>query len=195
MAAIDLVNRPAVGWFVGPRNKCQFLCFLQQRCRVIAELAERHEIQIRGHGATIVFTADSEDGRLVIRRIPDGKRPKDVCSITLADPDELRAFFKGLRRLVASLERADVVAGDEPAAARNQAAIGHRQRDEDREAVIAQAREKNAQAFAPWTKQEEEEVKKRFERGETVQHIARAHKRSPRAIELRLQRLNILPAP
>jgi hypothetical protein len=84
---------------------------LQQRCRVIAELSERHEIQIRGHSATIVFIANSEDGRLVIRRIPDGRRPKDVCSITLADPDELRAFFKGLRRIVASLEHADVVTG------------------------------------------------------------------------------------
>ena len=104
-----------------------------------------------------------------------------------------QAFFKGLRRLVASLDRADVVAGDEPAAARSQRAIGQRQRDDDREAVIAQAREKNAQAFAPWTKQEEEEVKRRFERGENVQHIARAHKRSPRAIELRLQRLGLLP--
>jgi DNA-binding NarL/FixJ family response regulator len=89
----------------------------------------------------------------------------------------------------------DVLAGDEPAAARSQRAIGQRQRDENREAVIAQAREKNAQAFAPWTKQEEEEVKRRFERGENVQHIARAHKRSPRAIELRLQRIGLLPPP
>jgi DNA-binding NarL/FixJ family response regulator len=179
----------------GPWNKCRFLCFVQLRCRVIAELSERHEIQIRGRGATIVFIANSEDGRLVIRRIPDSRRPKDVCSITLADPDELRAFFKGLRRIVASLEHADVVTGDEPAAAQSQRAIGQRQRDEDREAVIAQAREKNAQAFAPWTKQEEQEVKRRFERGENVQHIARAHKRSPRAIELRLQRLAVLPPP
>jgi hypothetical protein len=70
----------------------------------MAELAERHEITIRGHDGTIVFTADSTDGWLVIRQIPEGKKPKDVCSITLADPDELRAFFKGLRRIVASLE-------------------------------------------------------------------------------------------
>jgi DNA-binding NarL/FixJ family response regulator len=59
--------------------------------------------------------------------------------------------------------------------------------------VIAQAREKNAQAFAPWTKQEEQEVKRRFEQGESLQHIARTQKRSPRAIELRLQRLGLLP--
>jgi hypothetical protein len=61
----------------------------------------------------------------------------------------------------------DVLAGDEPAAARSQRAIGQRQRDENREAVIAQVGEKNAQAFAPWTKQEEEEVKRRFEREKT----------------------------
>jgi hypothetical protein len=141
-------------------------------------------------------SANSEDGRLVIRQIPDGRRSKDVCSITLAAPNELRAFFKGLRRIVASLEHgADVVAGDEPVPAQSQRAIGQRQRDEDREAVVAQARERNAQAFAPWSKQEEEEVKRRFERGETVQHIARAHKRSPRAIELRLQRLGLLSPP
>jgi hypothetical protein len=61
----------------------------------------------------------------------------------------------------------DVLAGDEPAAARSQRAIGQRQRDENRGAVIAQVGEKNAQAFAPWTKQEEEEVKRRFEREKT----------------------------
>jgi hypothetical protein len=164
----------------------------------MAELAERHEITIRGHDGTIVFTADSTDGRLVIRQIPEGKKPKDVCSITLADPDELRAFFKGLRRIVASLEHGAEVADNAPAAAESWRAVGQRQigqrhRDEDRDAVIAQAREKNAQAFAPWTKQEEQEVKRRFEQGETLQHIARAQKRSPRAIELRLQRLGLLP--
>jgi hypothetical protein len=63
-----------------PYEQMPVCLLVQQKCRVIAELTERHEIQIRGHGATIVFTADSEDGRLVIRRVPDGKRPKDVCS-------------------------------------------------------------------------------------------------------------------
>jgi hypothetical protein len=165
----------------------------------VAELAERHEITIRGHDGTIVFTADSADGRLVIRQIPAGRKSKDVCSITLADPNELRAFFKGLRRIVASLEPGAEVVDHAPAAAAEsrrtvgQRQIGQRQRDEDRDAVIAQAREKNAQAFAPWTKQEEQEVKRRFEQGESLQHIARTQKRSPRAIELRLQRLGLLP--
>jgi hypothetical protein len=157
----------------------------------MAELAERHEVKVRGHDRTIVFTADSVDGRLVIRQVPDGKNSKDVCSITLADPDELRAFFKGLRRIVASLEHgADVVA--ETAAPESRRAIGRRQDDEDRKAVIAQARDKNAHAFAQWTKKEEQEIRRRFEQGENPQQIARAHKRAPRAIELRLQRLGLL---
>jgi hypothetical protein len=33
----------------------------------MTELAERHEITIRRHDGTIVFTADSADGRLVAR--------------------------------------------------------------------------------------------------------------------------------
>ena len=37
-------------------------------------------------------------------------------------------------------------------------------------------------------------TRKRHQAGESVQWIARAHKRSPRAIELRLQRLGVLPS-
>ena len=40
------------------------------------ELSERHEIRIRGKDYTIVFIADSEDGRLVIRQEPDGRNPR-----------------------------------------------------------------------------------------------------------------------
>jgi hypothetical protein len=81
-----------------------------------------------------------------------------VNHVVLADPDELRAFFKGLRRIIASLGHgADLLAENEPAAAASRRAIGQRQvgqhqigppqNDDDREAVVAQAREKNAQAF------------------------------------------------
>jgi len=65
--------------------------------------------------------------------------------------------------------------------------------EDDREAVVAQARQRNPQAFAPWTRDEEAEILKRYESGESVQLIARARKRSPRAIELRLQRMGVLP--
>jgi hypothetical protein len=55
------------------------------------DISERHEIRIRGRDHTIVFIADSQDGRLVIRQEPDGKKSKEVCAITLSDPDELFA--------------------------------------------------------------------------------------------------------
>jgi hypothetical protein len=63
----------------------------------------------------------------------------------------------------------------------------------DREALVARARQRNADAFTPWTKQEEEEVRHRHASGESIQTIASARRRSPRAIELRLQRLGVLP--
>jgi hypothetical protein len=146
--------------------------------RAMAALSERHEVRVRGRDSPIVFNADSEDGRLVIRQERDGKKSKDVCAITLSDPDELRAFFKGLRRIVSSLEHGDSVQ-EEPQASDA--------------TLVAQARQRNPQAFSAWSKQEEQEVKRRYEAGESVQSIARAHKRSPRAIELRLQRLGVLP--
>jgi hypothetical protein len=48
-------------------------------------------------------------------------------------------------------------------------------------------------AIAPWTREEEQEVGRRFRTGEEVKAIAKAHKRSPCAIELRLQRLGLFP--
>jgi hypothetical protein len=83
-----------------------------------------------------------------IRQIPDSRKSKVVCSITLADPDELRAFFKGLRRIIASLEHgAALVAENEPAAAASRRAIrqrqiGQPQHDDEREAMVAQARDR-----------------------------------------------------
>jgi len=56
------------------------------------DISERNEIRIRGRDHTIVFIADSQDGRLVIRQEPDGKKSKEVCAITLSDPDELRVL-------------------------------------------------------------------------------------------------------
>jgi hypothetical protein len=174
----------------------------------MSKLAERHEVRVRGRDHTIVFIADSDDGRLVIRQEPDGKKAKDVCAITLSDPEELRGFFKGLRRVLSSLgystESAEAPPRAAPAASRlpeggragrasGQTAGGRRQEVEERDAIIAQARRKDAQAFTPWTPQEEEEIRARHARGEDIQSIARVHKRSPRAIELRLQRLGALP--
>ena len=122
----------------------------------MAELSERHEVRLRGKNQTIVFIADSDDGRLVIRQEPDGKKIEDVCSITLADPDELRAFFKGLRRIIASLGYDDQV--DQQRAQHSETSQPRERTlppaaSDDREAVVAQARQKNPQAFAAWTKE------------------------------------------
>ena len=96
----------------------------------MAQISERHEIRVRGKNDTIVFVAESDDGRLVIRQERDGEKPKDACSITLADPAELRDFFHGLRRILASL---GYEAQAQPAAAPPSAA------EDDRDAVIAKA--------------------------------------------------------
>jgi len=69
----------------------------------MSDLTERHEVRVRGTNQTISFVADSDDGRLFIRVEADGKKGKDVCAIRLANPEELHAFFKGLRRIVEAL--------------------------------------------------------------------------------------------
>ncbi len=115
----------------------------------MAELSERHEVRVRGKDSTIVFSADSTDGKLVIRQELDGRRPKDGCAITLSDPEELRGFFKGLRRIMASLGTIE-----SPGRARlpSQEAASSSRPDDEREAIVANARARNPQAFAPWTK-------------------------------------------
>jgi len=173
----------------------------------MADISERHEVRVRVDDGAIVFVADSNDGRLTIRQETEGRKGREVCAITLRDAEELRGFFDGLRRVLTSLGHtpeavAPAAAASAPAppaerergAPRRAAggAMGGKS-DAEREAVIAQARQRNPQAFAPWTKEEEQQVRQRYERGETVPAIARAHSRSPRAIELRLQKLGVLP--
>jgi len=82
-----------------------------------------------------------------------------VCAITLANPEELHAFFKGLRRIVEALGH-----NLEPMEGGNRgSAVKPRRteaREDDREAIVVQARQKNAQAFTPWTKEEEQEIRR-----------------------------------
>jgi len=129
---------------------------VMSRTRIEPEISEHHEIRVRVSESTIVFLANSEDGRLTIRQERDGGRAREVCAITLADTEELRAFFKGLRRTLASLGH-PVTSGE------GGADVAQRKADEphandQREAVVAQARQRNPQAFAPWTRQEEQAV-------------------------------------
>lgn len=158
----------------------------------MAEISERHEVRVRGKDNTVVFTADSADGKLVIRQEWDGKGPKQACAITLADPSEL----KGLERIMASLgtiESAQAVPRQPRRLPGAEAALPE-PGTEDREALVAKARTKNPQAFAPWSKKEEEEIARRYRSGESIEAIARVQKRSARAIELRLERLGLLEA-
>jgi hypothetical protein len=60
-------------------------------------------------------------------------------------------------------------------------------------ALIEKAQARNPHSFAPWSKVEEQQVRKEYEEGRSVMQIAKEHKRSPRAIELRLQRLGVIP--
>jgi hypothetical protein len=69
----------------------------------MSELSERHEVRVHGADNTIVFIADSKDGKLVIQQEGEGRKSESVCAITLANPEELRDFFMGLRKILASL--------------------------------------------------------------------------------------------
>jgi hypothetical protein len=124
------------------------------------DLLERHEVTIKGTDKTITFSVDSKDGHLVIRQQAEGNKPKDVCSITLADPEELRRFLEGLRRIVASLEIGkEIIEPPSPAGANLQRTSERRIGTEEREALIEKARARNPQAFAPWSKAEEQQVR------------------------------------
>jgi hypothetical protein len=167
-------------------------------------ITERHEIVVETDESVFVLTADSREGRLVIQQ----KRKRgssEICSLSLANPDELEAFFEGLRRVFSSTggARERTVPPRQPSgratlAAAQQAGatlVAGQQADDDRDEVIARARGKNAKAFEPWTRSEEEDVRRRFEAGDAVEAIARTHNRSPKAIRMRLERLGATPRP
>lgn len=145
----------------------------------MADMSERHEIRVQGTDHSFVFVADS----------------------TLANPEELRTFFKGFRRVLASMGQGAVAGEASPSApARAPGALGRpgarrgqpSDQPVDREALIEKARERNPQAFAAWTPEAEADVRRRFQSGQSVAEIAGVHKRSARAIELRLQRLGLV---
>ena len=175
----------------------------------MAELSERHEVRVRGRDQTIVFLVDSQDGRLVIRQEREGETPTEVCAISLSNPDELQTFFQGLRRILASLEYREPAPSAAGSRRPSSGARGGRSLpagspasgqpsvlsapEPEREEIVEQARQRNPNAFAPWTREEEQDIRRRFEAGEPIAAIARLHKRSARAIELRLQRMGAMP--
>lgn len=163
-------------------------------------ISERHEIVVDTDESTFVFTADSRDGRLVIeQRAKRGSgRGKEVCSLSLANPDELEAFFEGLRRVLSAPGLAPPAGGARAAPRATtrptlSSSGASAPRDDAREEIVARARGKNPKAFEPWSRAEEEDVQRRYESGESVEAIARAHNRSPKAIQMRLERLGTVP--
>ena len=57
---------------------------------------------------------------------------------------------------------------------------------------VAALRERHAQAYAPWTKSEESDLKRRYREGETVDAIAAQLGRKPGAIRSRLKKLALI---
>ncbi len=82
------------------------------------DIIERHEIRVPLDDSTIVFVADSEDGRLCIRQERTGGKASDVCSIALANPQELKGFFQGLRKMLEVLGHVPSVGSPPPASGR-----------------------------------------------------------------------------
>jgi hypothetical protein len=158
-------------------------------------IAEKHEIVVETDESIFTLTADSRDGRLLIQqRRKNGRSDREVCALTLSNPGELADFFDGLRRLLSSTgiripeegsrrEKAPVAL---PRSASSPAAG-----PEDREEIVARARGRNPKAFEPWTPIEEADVRRRYEAGEKIENIARTHNRSPKAIEMRLERMGL----
>lgn len=157
-------------------------------------ISERREVRVQEDGKDFVFVADPDRGRLTLRQeTPDGD--EDVCRITVEDADELTAFLEGLARVLGARTQQGPVA-DAPAVPAREGPPRLRAVDggADRDEVMERARQRNANAFQAWTREEERKLVAAFESGATVADLAREHGRSQRAIEMRLQKLGALPA-
>ncbi len=158
----------------------------------MTERAEHYEITFDILDRTITLSASSSTGRLTIRSA-DRDSTDCECCLTVADTEELAPFFTELRRLLGAAyersaapdERRDT---DETEPPNLPPPVFDRPPDE-RDTIIELARRTNPNAFAPWSREEEEDVLCRYETGEPIEEIARHHNRSPRAIALRLKRI------
>jgi hypothetical protein len=172
----------------------------------VSEISERREIRVTGDDATFVFVAEPDDGRLTIREEREDADPEELCSLTLADRDELRGFLQGLRRALG----VDAPSQEEPLVDQRRGAqpsAGQQDRglpggdegvgrspagpdDGDRDAAIARARQRgHGNAFAAWTPDEERRLLDAADAGRDLDELAREHGRSRRALEMRLEKL------
>lgn len=156
-------------------------------------LSERHEVRVRSKQHTFVFVADTDEGRLIIRQEPlEGASDEEVCALTLADPQELKDFFHGLRRVLAASGQETGRRAAPTDRSPRQLSLRNVPSPEEREQLVEAARTRNPHAFEPWTREEERQVVDRYEAGASIDEIAAAHARSRRAIELRLRRLGVM---
>ncbi|HEY7160566.1 MAG TPA: hypothetical protein VH815_04870 [Acidobacteriota bacterium] len=65
-------------------------------------ITQMHRVTVETGDKNIVFIAEPGEGRLVTRE--EDEDGKEVCSLKLANPDELSAFFEGLQRIFASTQ-------------------------------------------------------------------------------------------
>jgi hypothetical protein len=153
-------------------------------------ITQMHRVTVETGGKNIVFIAEPDEGRLIIRE--EDENGKEVCSLKLANPDELSAFFEGLQRIFASTQNQPRIQQTEQPRPM-QRSLPDTSNEENREEVISRARTRNPNAFKGWSKSEEAEMKQRFQKGESIPSIARALQRSEKAIEMRLKRNGLLP--
>jgi hypothetical protein len=153
-------------------------------------MSERHEIRVPAGDSTIIFEAESDDGRLLIRQERNGRSGRQVCSIKLSDPEELAAFFKGMRRILSSLGHS--LERGAPAIGKRKAKTVNGKRDNRAADIVTSARSKPDKDSRPWGAAEERELRTRFQAGESVRRIAIALDRSPGAVEARLVRSGLL---
>lgn len=153
-------------------------------------ITQMNRVTVETGGKNIVFIAEPDEGRLIIRE--EDENGKEVCSLKLANPDELSAFFEGLQRIFASTQSQPRIQQTEQLRPM-QRSLPDTANEKDREEVISRARVRNPNAFKGWSKSEEAEMKQRFQNGESIPSIARALQRSEKAIEMRLKRNGLLP--
>jgi hypothetical protein len=172
----------------------------------LTEISERREVRVRGDGVTFVFVAEPDAGRLVIHE-ERGDTSNEVCALTIGDRDELRGFLDGMRRAIGVddgprvLDRRDEHTDRPAAGPRRSPALapgappagppppGPPGGEEDRQAAIARARQRHGNAFAAWSRDEEQQLLREVDAGRDLDELAREHGRSRRALELRLDKL------
>lgn len=176
----------------------------------MAEITERREVRVRGDEGAFVFAAEPEAGRLVIREERDGGDGEELCALTIADRAELSGFLQGLRRVLGvedanaapaepidqrgadgrgTAERRALAPGTAATSSRG-ADAADRNEEEDRQAAIERARRRGqGNAFAAWSRDEEQRLLAAVDEGRGLDALAREHGRSRRALEVRLEKI------